>query len=513
MSKKQLRAHQEAALTAMASAVKLIVNLPTGTGKSLIQSRSIATEINKTCSGVYVVLTPRILLSNQLFRDIKEDLANQNLDAQYLIVNSGNNKDKDDEKWFKAIRAVEKNSGITYRELESTTSSTKVKETYEKALRENVPLVIIGNYHSAGSIVAADLPVDVLYCDEAHYLVPGEETDDSFSQITTDWFKADRKYYFTATMKYSDGSYGMNSVERFGEQFSMLPVDLIKRGEIIKPRMHLIEMQASGDSTEDDVEAVIAAFNEHRALLSIESSSYIAPKLLVVAKGSDHLDRLANHPKMKKLLSERRNLKLFDISSAYEPRIDGKVVSREEFLRVLQGLGDHDEAIVIHVRILTEGINVPGITGILPLNNLKKAMFLQTLGRATRLHGEDRSRLYAEEMLPEEITKFVKPYAWVIIPTYGDLGSEIYSKVSEMIEELRTYGFNPFEDIFIKVSQGQVKPESLDTILKDPKKKVVSNTSIFVYNVNHVVEDAEIANHLQALNSATEEEALELLFN
>lgn len=510
---KQTRPHQIEALTKIALAMKMIINLPTGSGKSLIQSRAISEAIKVSdYAGVFVILTPRTLLSNQIYQEIKLDLALSGLDAQYLIVNSSGKSDNSDEAWFNTVRNIEILKGISYRDLPSTTSTKVIQETYEKAQREGVPLVIIGNYHSASKIVSSGVPINDLHCDESHNLVPGVESEKDFSRVTTDWFKAERKFYYTATMKYTNGDFGMNNVERFGEAFTILPATLIQAGELVRPRLHLVEMEGSNlDDVDTDVRAIINAFVEHRAMLAVNSSRYIAPKLLVIAKGSDHLDKIANHPDMVSLITDRDGLKVFDISSAHGPRINGEEVNREKFLSTLQGLGDHDEAIIIHVRILSEGIDVPGITGIMPLNNLQKSTFLQTLGRATRLHPEDRRRLYDELIGANDLKKFVKPYAWIILPTYGDLGTEIKETLSLIVRELRTFGFNPFEDVFVKVERGQPVPKSLDTITEDEKRKMKTNLSGIIFQINHVIEEEDLANEIEAIeavgrNITTEEE-------
>ena len=78
------RAHQNIALTAITKAIKGIINYPTGTGKSLIQSRSIVDNIKLDNSNkVYVILSPRILLSRQLLNDVHTDLVHNKIDAQY----------------------------------------------------------------------------------------------------------------------------------------------------------------------------------------------------------------------------------------------------------------------------------------------------------------------------------------------------------------------------------------------------------------------------------------------
>ena len=509
------RPHHNEAMSALAIAIKGIINLPTGTGKSFIQAGCIANTIAKDIAmgiyGVYVVLAPRILLSNQLFASIKEDLVNSGTDCQYLIDNSG--RFTSDMEWVASIRELEDGNGLVNREMESTTSPVVIQQYFDKAQREKVPLVIAGTYDSAEQIQKAGVHVRELHCDEAHYLVPNiEENTTGFAWIAPD-FIADRKFFYTATMKFTNGNLGMDSVELFGEVlYQKLPLEMILAGEIVRPRMHLVDVTTFLNmSVEDqDAAAVVAAFSEHRAMLAMESSSYIAPKLLVVAKGSEHLNDIVNHPEMQQLRHERPNLTLFDISSAYQPRIDGIVVRREVFLKRLQSLTDMDEAIIIHVRILAEGIDVPGITGIMPLNNLKKSALLQTLGRATRLHSQDRSKLYNGSMLPEELRKFVKPYAWIIIPVYGELGEEIQATITEIVYELRTFGFNPSEDIFVKTSKGQFLPVALGTT--NPVDKRAAALHEFFGNIDHTIEDRDISDLLEKMSKWTEEEKDNYIF-
>lgn len=503
--------HQDEALAFIPTQEKAVINLPTGTGKSLIQAWSIANDIKENGANIYVVLAPRILLANQLYTDIKKDLVAIGIDAQYVIVNSGKMNDKADLKWFAAIRKLEKDNNVEYRDLVVTTSIVDLYRTYEKSLRENVPLVIIGNYQSADKIQKANLPVKLLHCDEAHYLVPNKEEETDFSWIV-EGFTTERKYFYTATMRYTKGVLGMNNKQRFGEIFSKTPAELILAGRIIRPRMHLVDVSQQDGMSEDDRDAlaIVEAFREHQAMIVANGIQYLAAKMLVVAKGSTHLDALVNHPTIVQLRNDRPKLQIFDITSKYEARINGQIVKREEFLRRLRELNDYDEAIIIHVRILCEGIDVPGITGIMPLNNLRKSAFLQTLGRATRLHSEDRTRIDSNVLISDELRRFVKPYAWVIIPVYGDLGEEMKEDFIEMIYELRTFGFNPSEDIFIKVSKGSPIPKQL-SMTTEPNKKIKSYTNFLLYEANHIIELEEEANELDLTNIEIKSSSIDVL--
>lgn len=472
-----LREHQSKALKAIAQAVRGIINLPTGTGKSLIQARAIAEEIKKSSKqgGVYVILSPRILLSNQLLNDVRVDLMKAKIDAQYLVVHSGNGD-------YEAEEQLRIDMGLVFRETDNTTKISEIKRSHNKAREEKVPLIISCTYHSFERIIDSGIPLKVIHCDEAHHLV----------QERFQWIAAldkARTYFYTATMRVtsSDDGVGMNNKERFGEVIAQaLPIEMINAGEIVRPRLHVVDMAEQPEGDEGDALAVVEAFREHRSLLNVGA------KLLVVAKGQEHLQKLVTSKQIKQLLVTTPGLRLFDISSDYGARINGTVVKRQQWFKELKTLTDSDQAIIIHIDILTEGIDVPGITGVMPLDDLKKAKFLQTLGRATRLHVNDRTRLYNNEINVKELENFIKPYAYVVVPAYGTFGEDLQENIREMIAELRSYGFDPREDIIIKQKRGKQIPVPIETVNKLDTN--IKNFFNFITTVYHEIEEQESAN-------------------
>ena len=484
---KTLRPHQAEATKIIAGSIEGIINLPTGTGKTMIQAHAIIDDIlANTIQEVYVVLSPRILLSNQLFEEIRTELAMNGVDAQYLVVHSGNQGDMNNKEWDK----LRTEQGFEHRDVLNTVSHIDIKRVYGKASRQNVPLIISCTYDSAEKIRLSGIPVKVLHCDEAHNLVTTE-----FAGIPTS-FPAKRKFYYTATMRVTNGnSFGMNNAAVFGNiLYQKRPVDMIEAGEIVRPRMHLVNIPNIEGGRENDIDAaaVKSAFIEHQGLINVGA------KLLVVAKGSEHLDGLAAHEEIRNLRTTYPGLRVFDISSAYEPRINGEVVNRRVFLRTMKDMKDEDQAIIIHVRILTEGIDVPGITGVMPLNNLEKAAFLQTLGRATRLHRDDRERLYDGSIKSGDLDQFIKPYAWVIIPTYTQLGREIEANISNMVRELRTFGFDPNQDVFISTSRGAAEPANMDA--QNELDESGRTNREFFGDIDNEIEDEELAYRLMLIN-------------
>jgi len=500
---KTLRPHQSYTVNKLSSAIRGIVNLPTGTGKTLIQSRSISNNITeKSEPKVYVILSPRIVLSNQLLAEVKGDLLHNKIDCQYLVVNSSNDTPEKD-KW---LTDLENEVNIETRTINSTVSSSKITEDYERAMREQVSLVISSTYHSAQRIVDAGIPVEDVYCDEAHYLVR-----DDFHWIVTG-FPTNKMFFFTATMREtpSEDGMGMNNEERFGKIISQqLPIHMINSGDIIRPRMHIINIPESIDGDNADGAAICSAYIEH------DTATKISGKLLVVTKGAQHIEDIVNSSDMKRFLRTHPNLTLFDISSEHGARVNGQKIKRKDWLNRLQNLQDHDQAIILHIDILTEGIDVPGITGIMPMNGQGRAKFLQTLGRATRLHSTDRTNLWSGNIQSSELNEMVKPYAWIVIPAYGDFGQDLKDNIKLMVDELRTFGFNPAEDIVVKEKRGKQTPIEVESCNEMDKKvkEIVDYTGDIIHEIEAEEEAAKLSQAVMDFKSLSLEEQLNIGFS
>lgn len=446
------RKHQNEALAAIKQNTKGVIHLPTGTGKTVIQAMAIADAIqNAKNPGVYVVLAPRIVLANQLMAELFTMLDDQKIEAQYLIVHSGSPEDLD---------AIKFNANTEIAEVVGTVLIQDIKDDYARAQRRKVPLIICGTYHSADRIQATRLPIDIILNDEAHNIVTMQ-----FEWVAdTSWSK--RSYFFTATLRVTAGDIGlgMNNEARFGKIiYQKTPAEMIAAGEIVRPRIHLVNAtQQVGDDQEDaaDVAAVMDSFLEHRAILNTSA------KMLVVTRGKDHLNSIITDNRFTSWCRTRPTLKVFDISSEFGARINGEVVDRIYFLSQLKEAGRNpgQEMIIFHIDILTEGIDVPGITGVLMFDAMTMIKFIQTVGRASRLDSTDRAQLYDGKIKADELKKFVKPYAYVIVPVYGFNGNDRHATIREMVAGLRDYNFHPQEDVIVRVTNGKFVPDPIGTV-------------------------------------------------
>jgi superfamily II DNA or RNA helicase len=96
---------------------------PGTSGKTLIEAAIIAAAILRYKTGVFVVASPRIVLTSQLIDEISEYLLSHGIKAEYLSLNSGK---KDVKKIFELMAR----SGLISGDILSTTSPDELKKKY-----------------------------------------------------------------------------------------------------------------------------------------------------------------------------------------------------------------------------------------------------------------------------------------------------------------------------------------------------------------------------------------------
>jgi hypothetical protein len=146
--------------------------------------------------------------------------------------------------------------------------------------------------------------------------------------------------------------------------------------------------------------------------------------------------------------------------------VNGERVKRQEFLKRLRDYGKDvsREMLILHFDILTEGIDVPGITTIMPLRELNKSRFIQTFGRCARVDIRDRVRLDSGEIGANDLDSMVKPYAYVILPYLTQTNKDDSDGMKNIIYELRQFVFNSSELVVNEFdARGISEDEGLDT--------------------------------------------------
>ena len=468
----QHRQHQKESCDALVGETIGQIIIPTGTGKTRIQVDThigdMIQKTNRNEKGVYVIGAHRLLLCRQLLNDLLDEASKSGLLFDILFVGSSV---VDETAIHTQYDRDHTNCNVSY-----TTSGYEV-EQIAKSTKQH--LLIVSTYQSFNRLNKIPL-IDICTYDEAHTL-----TRDEFAENVSE-VKANikRNFFFTATRKVRGEDDGMNDEEFFGKILhSEAPRTMIDRGEIVAPKIHRIEAVRDEQGVRNrnipmDIKVIIEGFQAHRAKIKESSANpdMLGAKLLITTTGNDQLFNIHKSEEFQSFCAEN-NIKVIAFSSSDD-------IDRGYFLNFSQcnrnkafehmspykeptdndkgnpsGLKDEEDAILFHIEILTEGIDLPSITGVMPFRALEKGKLFQTLGRASRLLKADRTALYAGDIQPNELSKFIKPNSWLLLPYYSSVESNNEEMESTIITIMVEYGI-PEDELVIMDTYLSHTPEA-----------------------------------------------------
>jgi len=427
--------------------------MPTGAGKTLVESQVLDWQFNNNSkSGIHLVLAPRIMLGNQLLSEYKGFLGKEAFCA--IAFHSGEHIAEDGIKWKE----------------EATTQKHKVEEAYANAQKLGQQLVVFSTYHSCGKLEGLDF--DTIIADEAQYCV-AENFNESFRNLT-----GRVRITFTATERHtaSDSGYGLNNVDIYGERWYYIsPDELIQKGRIVPPRLHIAHIETPDDS-KSIVSQVIEIARE-QTVLTKETLDF--SKVLFAMNGTDDVKSIEDN--VKKLRNEFPDHDVFTITSRNGAIVNGVSVKRKEFMERLRNCTN---ALIFHYDILSEGIDVDGITGVAIMRNMSLSKLLQTIGRAVRLYKPDPSK---------------KPQAWISVPVVNGNEDDM-SRIAFIIRTLRNGGFDiSKEDVYeTKGERHEKDDEDMDDAF-DTKNKF--GKFFDIEQILHEIEDDEFWIRVQETKS------------
>lgn len=508
---KILRLHQQNAILKMDGETKGQILLPTGVGKTYVQIYKILETLQSSESAISLMTAHRLLLCEQLIKELLKFSCDFNLYGKFDVLSIGSDGiDNDDFIKIKDdVKELTKECNIT-----NTTTKEEILKAVHKAKKLKRHLLIVSTYQSVGRLEG--IPIDIACLDEAHTITE-ESKFDSIDLIQPNIKKC---FFFTATQVCGCNGRGMENEDFFGKILHFVtPKEAIETGDILPPVFHKVMLDEGKPTI---LTAIQAAFKAHREKVLQFSSEKLYPKLLVSSDGVDKMNDLIQTDSFQKWTLENGIHIISFSSKGYFINNSGSVhglleVSRSEALDKLHSLTDSDSAIIFHYDILTEGIDLPNLTGVLPLRELNKVKFKQTLGRPARLHTIDRAKLYA---IPCKVRKttidsdnkihpssdLIKPVFWVIqTPLLNEQAIDSNEKMVDIIRN--TYELDP-EFRAVKDTSTSMSLEEAESVL--PRERMSINEKLLA-TYNHEYEELVLERSLNENPKEQIEQLIELL--
>ena len=409
----QLRPHQQRAFAAMQAKNAGQIIVPTGGGKTYIMIADAKKHLRDSGSQTIVVVAPRILLANQLCEEFMEQIHHRD------------------------VHVCHAHSGETHHF--SSTNPDKIALFNNTARTAGENCIIFTTYHSLHRIVDSGIDITTVYYDEAHNAC-GRHFFKSVFAVSQ---YAKRRYYFTATPKTGRGvsvARGMNNTDVYGGTLCNVPAkELIAAGAIVPPR--IVPFETNRVRTKHNAHDVDA---DNLKDMFEQLDVFQNPKVLVSAPSSKVLGTMLGHTDILDYFY-RKGYDVMHITSKFGAIINDKKVGREEFFNTLQSWGADDtkKFVIFHYSILSEGINVPGLTHTILLRNLPIVEMAQTIGRVIRVHKDDRAAVAAGDIPAGAFHLYKKSEGIVTMPTGYKMGDAIAKRMQNVVNSIFVEGIPP----------------------------------------------------------------------
>ena len=391
----QLRDHQTDIIQTMQQKWGQIL-VPTGGGKTMCMIMDAKWRFTMPIPQTIVVVAPRILLAQQLCEEFLEQIDN----VEVLHVHSGETNYK------------------------TTTNPKEIQEWYHNSTRNQL---IFTTYHSLHRI-KSDVEADTVYYDEAHNSVQ----KNFFESVKSRSYITRRKFYFTATPKHhTSQERGMNNAKVYGQVIAEIPApELIQKGYIVPPKVKAVKYPVGFYQSTEEIDRVM--------ILDALDNEDSMTKVLVTAKSTTNIHKLITRTDFQSECHARKYNVMW-ITSKYGAIINGKKVTRKTFFNLMNKWGKDDtkKFLLFHHSILSEGMNVSGLSACILLRNLDLITMAQTIGRVIRLHKDDASKIANGSLKPSiNGTNYIKPFGKMFVPVYNNVGIGTERRLNSVVETI-----------------------------------------------------------------------------
>lgn len=437
---------------------------PTGAGKTVIQNLILREMISASGAGIHIVVAPRIVLVNQLLSEYRELLGTTYV---AMAFHSGN-KELDYEK----INWVER----------STTKANEVLKQHERAKKLGKDLVVFSTYHSLCKLVGTGLIFDTLIADESQYCI----REDNFGDVRD--LKAAVKLFFTATERHGIGERSNDNEEVFGPVIGQETVaKLIEQKFLVRPVLHVV----SGKRCDKELDSFVDEAAHVARFQRMEVHKKMSSRTLFACSNTKDVKSIVDHIGLVKKKLPDHDVFTIVSDSAYSSRVNGEKVSRDEFMNDLHFC--QNNAMIFHYDILSEGIDIDGITGCAIMRRMGHAKLVQTIGRCLRVFKKDPS---------------IKERALVSVPVI-DGDEKNRDHIREVVRMLMEGGFEVNIEEMIVSEPGRILGggDGSEQGKLDLRKRLQTT----IKEVIHEIEDDYKQENLKIFESKTTEDVLKRL--
>ena len=159
-------------------------------------------------------------------------------------------------------------------------------------------------------------------------------------------------------------------------------------------------------------------------------------KVLVTAKSTANIRNLITKTDFQAICHTMKYNVMW-ITAKYGAIINGKKVNRETFFNLMNKWGNDEtkKFLLFHHSILSEGMNVSGLTAAILMRNLDLITMAQTIGRVIRLDKSDAAKLRSGELKPQS-EGFKKPFGKMFVPVYNNVGISTEKRLQNVVDTI-----------------------------------------------------------------------------
>jgi predicted helicase len=182
----------------------------------------------------------------------------------------------------------------------------------------------------------------------------------------------------------------------------------VEGGYILPPKVKVIEMD------KHPVKSITPNMDAENIMASIDDLKL--KKILVCVKTTKQLTQLMQTDFAYEL--QQRDYNYLYITAKTGAVINGKKVSREKFFDTLNtwGKDPSKKFVVLHRSILSEGINVSELEGVVFMRNMDAIEMTQTIGRVIRIGQKS------------------KTYGMLCVPVYSNVGIATERSIQRVVD-------------------------------------------------------------------------------